>query len=314
MEALSAWTNGYIESAMIAETLSGPEVLACKKGKCSEYSTLFASLARAVGIPARIVLGERMVAGQWMGHMWNEAYVGRWIPVDASANEVGRSFTLLKFVHSDTVGGTQLVRWKLTESLDISVAEFELSPSTLTEKYVTGISDRVYTNADFACRLTGPVETWVLEDLSKPGVVTVRFKVPGEDEVLIHFVAFPAPGGIDPEAVIGARITMFRAGYDDFKVTMKAPTEVSGIKAHRSRFGGVAKRDPSRTYRISEVVWTKGSFGLSPQLDRLGAGARQTPRRLHEAGAELRSAGRIGYCRIGRMRGRQASAHVAGPP
>ncbi len=82
VKALSIWMGKNIEPSLIAETLTGPEVLACRKGKCSEFATLFASLARATGIPTRIVLGERMIPGQWGGHMWNEVYVGRWIPVE----------------------------------------------------------------------------------------------------------------------------------------------------------------------------------------------------------------------------------------
>ena len=63
VKALSAWMVKNVEPALIAETLTGPEVLACRKGKCSEFAILFASLARAVGIPTRIVLGERMIPG-----------------------------------------------------------------------------------------------------------------------------------------------------------------------------------------------------------------------------------------------------------
>ena len=55
VKALSAWMGKNIEPSLIAETLTGPEVLACRKGKCSEFATLFASLARAAGIPTRIV-------------------------------------------------------------------------------------------------------------------------------------------------------------------------------------------------------------------------------------------------------------------
>jgi hypothetical protein len=113
---------------MIAETLSGPEVLQSKQGKCSEYTTLFASLARSLGIPTRVVFGERMVGGHWVGHVWCEVYAGRWITVDANAGEVGGSMALLKFGHSDTVLGNQPLRWALTESLDISIDGFKMRP------------------------------------------------------------------------------------------------------------------------------------------------------------------------------------------
>ncbi len=55
------------EGVMIAETLSGPEVLECRKGKCAEFTTLLASLGRAAGIPTRVALGMRLVAGSWVG-------------------------------------------------------------------------------------------------------------------------------------------------------------------------------------------------------------------------------------------------------
>jgi hypothetical protein len=69
VKALSVWMLKNIEPSLIAETLTGPEVLACRKGKCSEFAILFASLARAAGIPTRIALGERMIPSQWGGHM-----------------------------------------------------------------------------------------------------------------------------------------------------------------------------------------------------------------------------------------------------
>src|ERR1051326_903787 len=60
-----------------------------KKGNCTDFHSLFLSLARAKGIPARFVIGFPLTApdGQVKGyHCWAEFYVkGKgWIPVDAS--------------------------------------------------------------------------------------------------------------------------------------------------------------------------------------------------------------------------------------
>jgi transglutaminase-like putative cysteine protease len=60
-----------------------------KKGNCTDFHSLFISLARARGIPARFVIGFPLTAadGNVKGyHCWAEFYVkGRgWIPVDAS--------------------------------------------------------------------------------------------------------------------------------------------------------------------------------------------------------------------------------------
>ncbi|HIH18681.1 TPA: hypothetical protein HA225_01765 [Candidatus Micrarchaeota archaeon] len=62
-----------------------------KQGVCVEYSTLFAALARSIGIPARYVNGyvySDRYSG-WLGHAWAEAYVGEWVPVDPTWFEVG---------------------------------------------------------------------------------------------------------------------------------------------------------------------------------------------------------------------------------
>ena len=261
VRALSAWVHGHIEGALIAETLSGPEVLERKTGKCSEYSTLFASLARSVGIPTRIALGDRMVAGRWMGHMWNEAYVGEWIPVDASSNEVGHTFALLKFIHSDSVAGTQPLRWALTESLDIAVEDFKLRPSKLATKYRTGIAGRVYTNVQFACRLTAPHKDWTLEDKSKPGVATIRFKIPGRDDVQVHFVAFSLPPGTEPKTLTDARKNLFQGRYTDFEVLKDEACKLGGAKGHTLCFRRAPLGDERKPMRTTEVLWTRGSFG-----------------------------------------------------
>lgn len=60
-----------------------------KKGNCTDFHSLFMSLARAKGIPARFVIGFPLSAkdGQVKGyHCWAEFYVKNrgWIPVDAS--------------------------------------------------------------------------------------------------------------------------------------------------------------------------------------------------------------------------------------
>lgn len=60
-----------------------------KKGNCTDFHSLFLSMARARGIPSRFVIGFPLTAkdGQVKGyHCWAEFYVKDrgWIPVDAS--------------------------------------------------------------------------------------------------------------------------------------------------------------------------------------------------------------------------------------
>jgi transglutaminase-like putative cysteine protease len=75
---------------------SAAEVLESRQGDCSEFAVLTAALCRAVGIPARVVVGIAYVqdfAGHegFGGHAWTQAYVGdRWIGLDAAFKGSGR--------------------------------------------------------------------------------------------------------------------------------------------------------------------------------------------------------------------------------
>ena len=65
-----------------------------RAGECGSHSNLVAALSRAVGIPARVVWGCMYIpnfGGAFGQHGWNEVYMGDagWIPIDATANEIG---------------------------------------------------------------------------------------------------------------------------------------------------------------------------------------------------------------------------------
>ncbi len=119
------WVYENIGIEYMAETLSGPEVLKRKRGKCVEYSTLFASLARAAGIPTRVAFGEALNGKNWVGHMWCEVWLGEWIAVDAAAGILVERPSHIKFIDSPTVMGTQKIRWKLVDNLEIEILAFQ---------------------------------------------------------------------------------------------------------------------------------------------------------------------------------------------
>ncbi len=260
VRTLSREVSKYLQGGtLIAETLSGPEVLHCKQGKCSEFSTLFASLARSIGIPTRIVLGERLAGGQWVGHMWNEAYVGDWITVDTTVDEVGTSFSLIKLTHSDTVLGTQRARFGLTGSLEIEVVDFEKT-STSAPTAKTGITGQTYTNADFSCQITAANKDWTLVDKSQPGAAMIQFQVPDKG-VLIHFVAFAVPPNIAPETIGKSRQSLSASQLNDFKMLKNEAFDLGDAKGQVATFQGTSKAKKNKRTKTTEYVWIDGGAG-----------------------------------------------------
>jgi len=114
VKALSAWMLKNVEPTLIAETLTGPEVLACRKGKCSEFATLFASLARAAGIPTRIVLGERMILKRLCGGQVRAVGLANGLPnaVRAVTVSVANKATIQVVRPPRCPGGIHGRRWR----------------------------------------------------------------------------------------------------------------------------------------------------------------------------------------------------------
>lgn len=93
ISALAYWVNNNLEYNLsyVDKNLSVHEILNERRGVCGDYSLLFAALSRSLGYPTRFVNGYAYssVQEQWVGHAWNEVYLGKWISVDSTWLEVG---------------------------------------------------------------------------------------------------------------------------------------------------------------------------------------------------------------------------------
>lgn len=100
-------------------TLSASEVLRRQSGDCTEHSSLFAALARAAGIPVRMVYGLVMnPSGQLFFHNWNEAFAdGKWVPVDSTFGIVPADSSRITLIY----GGQDS---KSRENVSVSVLKF----------------------------------------------------------------------------------------------------------------------------------------------------------------------------------------------
>jgi hypothetical protein len=66
------------------------EIIRNRRGTCVGYATLLATLARAAGIPSRIVMGYVYALGMFGGHAWAEVLIGEsWVPLDAAIVNAG---------------------------------------------------------------------------------------------------------------------------------------------------------------------------------------------------------------------------------
>lgn len=112
-------TNAYIAAsklrAWVKENIKTGEdnlpkesavaILAAKTGVCRHKALLYTALARAAGIPTRLVVGFTYSDDSLQGHAWAESFVGEWVPFDPT-------------LFTDFVDATHI---KLEEGIDAAV-------------------------------------------------------------------------------------------------------------------------------------------------------------------------------------------------
>lgn len=92
------WLEENIE---IKPTFSIPntlEVMQRRSGDCNEFAVMFASLARAVGVPTRIAMGLVYVEDAFYFHAWCECYLERWVAVDPVFGQFPADASHLRFI------------------------------------------------------------------------------------------------------------------------------------------------------------------------------------------------------------------------
>jgi hypothetical protein len=95
---LVTWVAGAIEKAPAVTVPSAREVLTSRRGDCNEHATLLTALARAAGIPARLVAGVVYANDAFYYHAWTELWLGAWVSADSVFDQMPVDATHVKLV------------------------------------------------------------------------------------------------------------------------------------------------------------------------------------------------------------------------
>ncbi|RLB31544.1 MAG: hypothetical protein DRG87_02150 [Deltaproteobacteria bacterium] len=106
---LMEWVFENMEKTPLVSIPDAKQILRDRKGDCNEHAALLTALLRAVGIPARIAVGLVYNDGKFYYHAWNEAYLDRWISMDATLNQVPADATHIKLVDGGLEKQIQIV-------------------------------------------------------------------------------------------------------------------------------------------------------------------------------------------------------------
>lgn len=98
-DRLRRWVYDSLEKRAAATLPNALQVLETRAGDCNEHAVLFAALARAVELPARVVAGLVYQDGAFLYHAWNEVWIGSgWVSLDATFDQMPADVTHIKLV------------------------------------------------------------------------------------------------------------------------------------------------------------------------------------------------------------------------
>jgi transglutaminase-like putative cysteine protease len=103
VDKLTRWVSSAIGEA-VTDSQSPLETLAVGRGNCQSHARLYASLARAAGVPSRIISGLVYLDGQgFLYHSWAESHLkSGWVAVDPTFGQVPADATHLKLLEGDS--------------------------------------------------------------------------------------------------------------------------------------------------------------------------------------------------------------------
>jgi len=92
------WVEGSLTQEPSVTIPSARAVLASRRSDCNEHAVLLAALARASGIPTRVVAGAVYAGDGFYYHAWDELWLGRWVSADAIFGQMPADATHVKLL------------------------------------------------------------------------------------------------------------------------------------------------------------------------------------------------------------------------
>lgn len=117
------WVFQNLEKKPLVSIPSARDVLEIKRGDCNEHSALFTALARAAGVPSKIVVGLVYQNKAFYYHAWNAVWVGQWVEIDTTFGQFPADATHIRLLEGGLDKQIELL--KIIGKLKIEVISAE---------------------------------------------------------------------------------------------------------------------------------------------------------------------------------------------
>ncbi len=201
------------------------------RGSSIHASLLLVAVARAVGLPARFVLGVAPVSGRWTSKVWVEVWSGDWLPVDAIAGEVISDAAHIKLLDAVSLQSILDQSARLKNSLTLRVDSVVQVDTSETTKLETAILGSTYTNRTYKCAVTAPSAEWLIEERVRGDEIAVHMSPLMGSPVEFEVLLFTNVLGQDAEDLLGARLKALQMLLDNMSIQQRGEVRIADRRA-----------------------------------------------------------------------------------
>jgi hypothetical protein len=120
---LNDWVYTALVKKPVVSIPSALEVLNQREGDCNEHTALYTALARAAGIPTRMIAGIVFMEDGFYYHAWPEVWINEWVAVDPTFKQFPADATHIRFVSGNLDRQSEIL--KLVGKLKVEVLEYK---------------------------------------------------------------------------------------------------------------------------------------------------------------------------------------------
>ncbi len=117
--AIFDWVYDNVRKEPTVSLPSAVDVLNTMAGDCNEHTYLYVGLARAAGLPSKVMVGIAYHKGAFYYHAWPAVYVGRWIEMDPTWGQPYVDATHIRITEGELANQLELVQTVGTMSLEV---------------------------------------------------------------------------------------------------------------------------------------------------------------------------------------------------
>ncbi|MBD3169230.1 MAG: hypothetical protein GF307_07080 [candidate division Zixibacteria bacterium] len=120
--AIADWVYENIEKDITVSVPSAVEVLRVKRGDCNEHTALYTALARAAGLPTKVIVGIVYKDGIFYYHAWPAVFLGYWHQLDPTFGQHTADATHIQLLEGGIEKQTELVN--VVGKLEVKVLDY----------------------------------------------------------------------------------------------------------------------------------------------------------------------------------------------